>query len=445
MLETWPWNPLPGRGPDAWLAALTVLVVAVASPALAAPGDLDTTFGVGGTLRTNFGGTYNWAYAVAAQPDGAVIAAGVSNAHGTHDFAVARYTPDRDLDPSFGDHGTVTTDFGDSLDWAYALALQPDGKIVVGGVSDRSGSKDFALARYHADGRLDDTFGDGGLVTSDLRKLTAETVRGLVVAPDGRIVAAGPTAEEAATLRPQADFMVAGYTATGDPDPSFGIAGVMTTDFDDQSFDVPYALVRQPDGRLLLGGFSNSGGGPGILFGADQLALARYTEHGLLDDSFGRGGVVTLDAGTLDEEIRALALTPGGRIVAAGFTNGENRGDFMVARFRADGRVDHTFGTAGRTVTDAGSNSERLEAVALQPDGKIVAGGQIARQRHGDFAVLRYDADGVPDAGFGKGGIADVDFAGREDTVNALLLRPDGRVVMVGFSEDDFALARFTL
>jgi uncharacterized delta-60 repeat protein len=421
-----------------------LLFVLVAPPTMASPGELDGTFGTGGVLTTNFGGTYDWAYAAVRQPDERFLAAGVSNAHGSHDFALARYTIGNALDPTFGEGGMVTTDFGEnSYDWAYAMALQPDGAIVVGGVSDRSGSKDFALARYLPNGALDGGFGDGGLVTEGRRPLTVDVVRSLAVQPDGRIVVSGVTFEDKASVDPNGDFIVARYLPDGSADPTFGVGGVVTTDFGDNGYDDAYALVIQPDRRILLGGYSTTGGGPGVLFGADNLALARYTPEGLPDMSFGRQGKVVLDAGSLDEEIRALALTPKGWVVAAGFVNGERGGDMLVARFNPQGVPDPDFGTGGRTVSDLSTHAEGLAAVAIQPDGRIVAAGDVARQTLADFAVLRYDPAGHLEDSFGTAGLATADVEGRQDKAAALVLQPDGKLVAVGASEHNFAVARF--
>ncbi len=422
-----------------------VLVVVLAGSGWATPGELDITFGTGGVQTTNFGGTYDWAYGAAVQPDDHILAAGVTNSQGTYDFALARYTPDRALDPTFGHEGTVITDFGDSYDWAYAVALQPDGKIVVGGVSDRGGSKNLALARYLPNGSLDGGFGKGGVMVDERRPLTTDCIHGLALQPDGRIVVAGVTFEDKVSVEPQGDFIVARYTPEGEPDPTFGLGGVVTTDFDDGSYDFAYGVLLQPDGRILLGGYSTSAGGPGsgVLFGADQLALARYSPEGLPDFGFGRGGEVVVDAGSMDEEIRALALTPTGDIVVAGFTNGERRGDMLMGRFDRDGRLDPNFGNKGLTVTDFGTHSERLTALALLPDGSMLAAGEIARNPHADFAVVRYDPRGHLDPGFGGAGVASVDFDGRQDQAGALVLQHSGKPVVVGSSEHDFAVARF--
>ena len=415
------------------------------SSASAGPGTLDMTFGVNGALRTNLGGTYDWAYATAIQPDGRILAAGVSEASGTYDFALARYTSTRDLDPTFGEGGVVLTDFGHSYDWAYAMALLPDGKILLAGVSDVSGSKDFALARYNPDGKLDTGFGHGGLVTENTRSLTADVIRGLAVQPDGRIVVAGVTYEDVATLGPNGDFMVARYLPDGQKDLTFGIGGVMTTDFADSSYDEPYAVVLQSDGKIVLGGYTNAANGPGVLFGADQLALARYGPNGLLDSSFGQGGLVIFDGGSLDERILALALAPDGSLLAGGYVNGERRSDLLLARLNTDGTLTRGFGNRknGLSIYDLGTYSERIASLALQPDGKIVAGGQTAVAHNADFALFRYDTHGLFDPTFGHSGVASFDFQGREDRVHAVALQPDGKIVAVGQSEADFAVARF--
>jgi len=222
---------------------------------------------------------------------------------------------------------------------------------------------------------------------------------------------------------------------------------VVTTNFEGESYDEPYAVVLQPDGRIVLGGSSNTGGGIGRIMGADNLALARYLPNGLIDASFGKGGTVVVDAGAMQESIRALALQPDGAIVAAGRTNGEKRGDMLVARFLSNGALDPSFGGshAGIAVDDLGTAEEGLSAVALTPDGAIVAGGVVAPRPNGDLAVMRYDSRGRLDRSFGHHGIATADFGNRDDRLRGLALQPDGKAVAVGSSETDFALARFNV
>ena len=132
-------------------------------------------------------------------------------------------------------------------------------------------------------------------------------------------------------------------------------------------------------------------------------------------------------------------------MVAAGRVNEEQGGDLLLARFRPDGSLDASFGTSrsGITVTDLGTAAEGLSALALAPDGTIIAGGAVTPRPNADLAVVRYATTGRFDRTFGHDGFATADFGGRHDRVHALALQPDGNVVVVGTSETDFAVARF--
>ena len=156
-------------------------------------GDLDTSFSGDGKVLTNFGsGRDDVALALALQPDGKIVVAGYSDVSGSLDFALARYLSNGTLDPSFSGDGKVLTNFGTSDDVAYALALQPDGKIVVAGYSNASGSLDFALARYLSNGTLDPSFSGDGKVLTNFGGGNSDWASALAIQPrDGRLVVAG--------------------------------------------------------------------------------------------------------------------------------------------------------------------------------------------------------------------------------------------------------------
>ncbi|MEV7691668.1 calcium-binding protein [Streptomyces bungoensis] len=275
-------------------------------------GSLDASFGSGGELITDFGGT-DAAQGVTVQPDGKIVAVGFSTASGPDDFALARYNPDGSLDTSFGTGGKVTTDFG-VTDEIEGVALQADGKIVAAGWSGGPGGYDFALARYGTDGSLDASFGTGGKVTTDFGG-TYDQAFGVALQNDGKIVAAGLSG---------GDFALARYDSGGSLDASFGTGGTVTTDFgaDDQAEGVSV----QTDGKIVAAGWSAASG-------SADFALARYDTDGTLDASFGTGGKVTTDFGGSDAA-EGVALQTDGKIVAAGHSSG----NFALARYLSVGK-----------------------------------------------------------------------------------------------------------
>ena len=298
------------------------------------------------------------------------------------------------LDPSFGAGGKVTTAIG-TRSRAGAVALQPDGKILVAGSTvDEAGEYQFAVVRYTADGSLDPSFGAGGAVTTPFGPGVA-SASALVLAPDGRIVAAG---------RGGSDFALARYDPNGSLDTTFGDGGKVTTAFADAHEAGVAEIALQPDGKIVAAGT--------ILTPANyDFALARYDPNGLLDTGFGTGGKVTTSIGPNHDFASSLALRPDGKLVVAGFSEQLSGDGFALARYNADGSLDEQFGTgpvAGTTVT---GSSGWAEAMVLQPDGKILAAGWIYAGRDVyDFGLVRYKANGSLDAGFGKRGTVRTSF-----------------------------------
>ncbi|MFH1140349.1 MAG: delta-60 repeat domain-containing protein, partial [Chloroflexota bacterium] len=242
-----------------------------------ADGSLDTSFGIGGKMTTDFGDSGDFVGLVAIQSDGKIVAAGQSD----YDFALARFNADGSLDTTFGTSGKVTTDFGGD-DAGESMAIQSDGAIVMVGWSNAGGNADFALARYNANGSLDTSFGTGGKVTTDF----GGNSHGLSVAiqGDGRIVVSGN-----AVVGSPSDFALARYNANGSLDTTFGAGGKVTTDFGGAGgADSGNSVAIQSDGRIVVAGFSNAGG-------FNDFALARYNANGILDTTFGTGGKVTTD------------------------------------------------------------------------------------------------------------------------------------------------------
>jgi len=326
----------------------------------AAPGDLDPSFDADGKVLTDFrprSRSHETASAVVVQPDGKVAAAGRPG------FLLARYHPDGSLDRSFGRGGRVETGFGVSS--VNALALQPDAKLVAAGRAGAGDgtSSDFALVRYDSNGRLDTSFDGGGRVLTTFGAFASANA--LVVQPDGKLVAAG---RAGASDGSSGDFALARYHLDGSLDTSFDGNGRMLTTFG--AFASANALVVQPDGKLVVAGRAGASNGS-----SGDFALGRYHPDGSLDASFDGDGLVLTDIATL-ESASALVLQTDGKLVALGTSVGH----FALVRYRPDGSLDTDFGANGRVVTTFGA-SEFANALALQPDGRLVAAGGVQHGR----------------------------------------------------------------
>ena len=222
--------------------------------AFAAGGDLDPSFGGDGivTTRTDIEHTYQFVRSVALQSDGKIVVAGYSEIFGNgYDFAIVRYNSDGTLDTNFGTGGIVTTDLGGS-DLALSMVLQGDEKIVVAGYSNFSGNYDFAVVQYNSDGTLDTNFGTGGIVATDFGNSNSfDYAISIALQSDGKIVAAGNT-----DISGSNDYAVVRYNADGTPDTSFSGDGKVTTDFG-TSNDIASSMALQSNGKIVVAGYSN--------------------------------------------------------------------------------------------------------------------------------------------------------------------------------------------
>ncbi|HEX5687465.1 MAG TPA: delta-60 repeat domain-containing protein [Ideonella sp.] len=358
-----------------------------------ANGKLDATFGVKGRVTTDFPGLAAVPSAVVVQPDGKILVAGgaFSLFVFAGNFELARYNPDGSLDAGFGNGGIVTTNFGHGS-YAFSLALQPDGKIVAAGTSfvdfssDDSSDTDFALARYHPDGMLDETFGTGGRVTTDFDGFNDDAFA-VLVQPDGRIVAVG-SAKNPVNFY---DFALARYLPNGAIDTTFGTAGKVRTDAGGHNFDRARAAALQPDGKIVAAGFGSSP------FGAQKFAIARYGSNGVLDPSFSGDGRAQVDFGSCCQYANSVLVQGDGKIVVVGIADTESSdSDFLLARLNPKGSLDSTFGAGGKVRTSFGDLNGGAFGATLQPDGKIVAVGFQATNtdRWTEFALARYLAQG---------------------------------------------------
>jgi uncharacterized delta-60 repeat protein len=263
------------------------------------------SFDADGIVTTDIAGRGNGANAVAVQPDGKIVVAGFALPNNVidFDFALARYNLDGTLDKSFGGDGIVTTDLGGQQDDALAVAIQSDGKIVAAGDTD----KGVAVARYLPNGNPDVTFNGTGAVVQDL----GMEAHGVAVTPGGNVLVAGSGFGPNLT----SDVRVASFAANGKLNLGFGQLGVADTDLS-HGFDAADDLVVDSSGRIVVVGRATSAT-------VTDMALVRYTPDGKLDTGFGTGGFLTSDFHGTGDFGHDLAIDSHGRIVAAG-TTGES-------------------------------------------------------------------------------------------------------------------------
>lgn len=457
-----------------------------------ADGSYDTTFGGGDALvTTDFFAGPDHARAVAIQADGKIIAAGNGRASGSswNDFAVARYNSDGSPDTTFDGDGKVLTHLQAFHNNAEEIAIQLDGKIVVGGGSWGS-NNDFGLVRYNTDGSLDTSFdGDGKafnniwaiedrfaemVIQADGKILIAGCgtpgngvhnfgfVRytstgsldttlegdgsvlippvpggsgcsaGLAVQPDGRLILAGSVVmsgdqagSDFAAMRIHADVTV---------DTSFDTDGRNVTNFHKRAIPAR-AVAIQADGKIVAVG---KGGLNGT--GAEYFAIFRYNTNGSFDTTFGGDGKVEGDILTESpDEATAVAVQGDGKIVVVGKAGQK----FAIARYNTDGSPDTTFDGDGQKIEN--ENSGRGFAVGIQPDGKILMGGRRFDSDGGASTIFRLNPDGSRDNSFDGDGRIGANFGGA-DEVTSIAVASDGKIVVAGRSQTstyDFLIARY--
>ena len=383
-------------------------------------GDVDLSFGSGGLVTLDVGDTgfFGEATDVALQADGKLLVAGGNT--------VARYNADGTLDAGFGAGGTVQVDFyGATNDILRAIAVAADGTIYVAGES-RDGvtspvQEDFIVASFLADGTSNTMFGVGGEVVTDFDS-HGDSAYDVHVQPDGNIVVTGGASTDIFGFGTyQGDFAAVRYTPAGELDPTFGNGGRATANVGGNS-DHGYSSALQADGRIVMAGRVAPSGGADPDFG-----IVRFNADGTLDSGFGSGGIVRRVTDGWDQA-GDVAVAPDGRIVVVGFATSGGAQRLVIERLNADGSFDLSFGSAGRVESSA---MDEGRAVALLSDGSMIVGGEL-NDASNDFALAGFGEDGAQDASFGTEGRIQVDFHGGIDYLNAIVIQPDGRIVAAG-------------
>ena len=436
--------------------ALTIALLPIG--AFAAPGDLDPSFDTDGKVITNINSSGDGRiHAIAQQTDGKIVMVG-----GKDVSALVRYNVDGSLDTSFGSGGKVVLSFR-----ANAVTIErgtPDGDriVVVGTEGD-----DIAVARFVSDGTPDGGFGTTfvGKVLTDFNGVGGgyTTAEGTSVTIDssGRIVVGGDV-KNGSELE---DFLLLRYKSDGTldtldiPITDFEAKGWVTTSMQRDEQDRVYDIVIQADGSILLVGSTKAG----------SFAMARYFPDGNLDVGFGTDGKVFSDSAQTGY---GVAQQADGKIVVIGAKGVRDESslnctdsggrrceylDFYIARYNLDGTLDTSFGTRGEVTTNinARGNDDQGRDIAIQADGKIIGTGfsdtatytfpgeDPVGSRINKFSVVRFNSDGTLDTSFSDDGKDILDFGKNQEESHAVLYQTDGKIVVGGTSQREFALARY--
>jgi uncharacterized delta-60 repeat protein len=392
------------------LLAATVVLLSGGAVAFAAPGDFDSGFDDDGLRAINFGGNDQFADLV-IQPDRKLVPVGTGTVASS--FVLARLTLDGSLDAGFGvAAGRAQVAVG--VDTGHAIALQRDGKLVIAGRSNNN----LAVARLNADGFLDSSFHADGRRTIDFGG--EDYASDVLVQPDGKIVLAGTIFGN--------EFEVMRLAPDGSNDSGWGRGfGTVSIDFGAQ--DVLRAAALQPDGKIVVAGFS------GVVNGGYDMAVARLNPSGSPDLGFDGIGRRTVDhsGNSIADDV---LIQPDGKIVLVGGGTGE----VIVTRLTASGARDSSFGTGGTSSIEVGAPASGLAAVA-QANGKIVVSGYISSAFNDNQTafVLRLQPGGALDTTFGDDGVRRINLLRSRATGVGLL--PDGRIAVAGYLADDAFVA----
>jgi uncharacterized delta-60 repeat protein len=378
------------------------------------------------------------------QPDGKIVISGLfKNATGGFDFAAARFNSNGASDNTFDTDGFVSFPANNTEEFAYAPALQTDGKIVIGAYASSTTRFFLSAVRLNSNGSVDNSYDADGIATTiSAGNKTGgfDEAKSVLVQPDSKIIGVGTYQASASD-----GVVVARYTTAGLPDNTFGDAGKFLLLLPFQ-FELSSAAL-QSDGKILvLCSYFN-------LFDSEDLMLIRVNANGTLDNTFGTAGrlVINLPGNGIDQALGLVIQTDGKIVMTANSTPDLNTYTRYLLRYNSNGTPDNTFGTAGfvtepQFLAEQDSDNSRQRLV-LQPDGKILLCGTADGGTNTHMGVKRYNTNGTPDASFNSGNVAVADFAGAPDNASAVTVQPDGKILVGGAtsvsSNIKMAAARF--
>jgi uncharacterized delta-60 repeat protein len=408
---------------------------------LLANGQIDAAFGNNGRVVLPLAGSI--CRAVAQQSDGKIVAAGTMGSGATMLGIVARFHENGILDSSFNGNGKFQ-----ATEPLVSLALQSDGKIVAAGGRELTATTSTSfLIRVKSNGTYDSSFNGNGKATFSFLSANSWLLN-VRIASDGKIVASGRTQVTATNQ----DMLFVRFKANGTRDSSFNNNGfrIVSSSVNELQNGSHSGLLVQADGKLVQIGYDQLS--TSVI--NTQTALRRLNANGTDDADFGSNGKAVTFINLGDTRFHDCVRQPDGKLVTAGLWNSSTttaaNNDFLIARFHENGTVDSSFNANGRVVASFGPNADVANAIVLQTDGKYVVGGTTAvtaTPLNNDFGIMRLKPDGSLDSTFGNNGKVLLNFGSNTEALNVLLLQPDGKIVAIGNASftatgNDFALAR---
>lgn len=414
--------------PSILLAPFLVFGLSLISKAQA--GSLDLTFGDGGIVTTPMllnNSTFN---AVAMQTDNKIVAVGAY--YDMYPVAhVMRYNEDGTLDETFDDDGIVTTTYGLGEQDANAVAIQPDGKILISGHVHTDFGIDFAAFRFNTDGSPDNSFDGDGVVVTNVGPLGSESYS-MALQEDGKILLAGIS-----ITSEQNNFGVVRYNTDGSLDNTFDFDGIVNAPIFGVGISLGGYLAVQPDGKIVVTGNS--------WYGFDyQFITLRLNVDGSRDETFGDEGIVITSLGSHDGGSKSIAIQSDNKIIISGTAQVDLYMDYALIRYNEDGSLDNSFSDDGILVSPVSPSVDQGYSMCLQDDGKILVAGEAFTGEITDIAIARYHTNGDIDSTFDFDGKVFTHVEGAQSRAEDVVIQADGKIVIAGISSGyGFTLARY--
>ena len=391
-------------------------------------GSIDNSFGQNGETVYQIAGSANSISSIKIKSDGKIITAGNYYADPYYNFIVEQLDSSGQLDLAFTGNSIQKTSIGNGNNYLSSVQETSNGKIIAGGYYNNGLTTDCAILRYTSDGMLDTSFGNQGVTTLHV-SLPEDQVQKILIQSDGKILVGG-----FAKGSPSVQSFILRFTANGDVDNSFGTNGIL---LDGNAISVPAieSMGLQSDDKFLTTGYNF----PGI-------GVSRFNSEGSLDNSFNFGNQTQALWGITDNRVYSITTQNDGKVIAVGSSNNSIDNDFFVVRTNSDGTLDSTFGGTGIFTIPVGSHGGVANSVLVQNDNKIIIAGYANNGTNNNFALVRFNTDGILDNNFGNSGIVKTQNLS-SDILTSAALQTNQMIVAAGFSyngsNDVFAIARY--